>query len=93
MRHLGNIYEGLLEYQPQIAAQDLVIVSKNKTEAVAPKSSLNQEVAYPEGAVYLLTDKGERKATGSYYTPDYIVATSSKTRSRRSVRAKALMRF
>ena len=39
VRHLGNIYEGLLEYQPQIAAQDLVIVSKNKTEAVAPKSS------------------------------------------------------
>ena len=73
VRHLGNIYEGLLEYQPQIAAQDLVIVSKNKTEAVTPKSSPNQEVAYPEGAVYLLTDKGERKATGSYYTPDYIV--------------------
>jgi len=25
------------------------------------------------GAIYLATDKGERKATGSYYTPDYIV--------------------
>ena len=25
------------------------------------------------GQVYLVTDKGERKATGSYYTPDYIV--------------------
>ncbi len=73
VRHLGNIYEGLLEYQPQIAAQDLVIVSKKGGEAVAPKSSPNQEVAYPEGEVYLLTDKGERKATGSYYTPDYIV--------------------
>ena len=73
VRHLGNIYEGLLEYQPQIAAEDLVIVSKRGGETVAPKSSPNQEVAYPEGAVYLLTDKGERKATGSYYTPDYIV--------------------
>ena len=73
VRHLGDIYEGLLEYQPQIADQDLVIVSKKGSETVAPKSSLNQEVAYPEGAVYLLTDKGERKATGSYYTPDYIV--------------------
>ncbi len=73
VRHLGNIYEGLLEYQPQIAAQDLVIVSKKGGDVVAPKSSPNQEVAYPEGGVYLLTDKGERKATGSYYTPDGIV--------------------
>ena len=32
VRHLGNIYEGLLEYQPQIAAQDLVIVSKKGSE-------------------------------------------------------------
>ena len=73
VRHLGNIYEGLLEYQPQIATEDLVIVSKRGGETVAPKSSPDQEIAYPEGAVYLLTDKGERKATGSYYTPDYIV--------------------
>ena len=25
------------------------------------------------GQVYLETDRGERKATGSYYTPQYIV--------------------
>ena len=37
------------------------------------KSSPDQEIAYSEGEVYLLTDKGERKVTGSYYTPDYIV--------------------
>ncbi len=73
VRHLGDIYEGLLEYQPQIADQDLVIVSKKGSETVAPQSSPNQETAYTEGDVYLLTDKGERKATGSYYTPDYIV--------------------
>ena len=73
VRHLGNIYEGLLEYQPQIADQDLVIVSKKKSETVAPPSSSNQKVAYREGEVYLLTDKGERRATGSYYTPEYIV--------------------
>ena len=73
VRHLGNIYEGLLEYQPQIADQDLVIASKKRREVVTPKSSSNQKVAYREGEVYLLTDKGERKATGSYYTPDYIV--------------------
>ena len=73
VRHLGNIYEGLLEFQPQIADQDLVVVSKKRGETVTPKSSPNQEIAYPKGEIYLLTDKGERKATGSYYTPDYIV--------------------
>ena len=71
--HLGAIYEGLLEYQPKIADQDLVIVSNRGSEKVEPKSSPDQEVAYSEGDVYLLTDKSERKATGSYYTPDYIV--------------------
>ncbi len=73
VRHLGDIYEGLLEYQPQIADRDLVIVSTKGSETVAPQSSPNQQVAYSEGDAYLLTDKGERKATGSYYTPDYIV--------------------
>ena len=58
---------------PKLPTEDLVIVSKRGGETVAPKSSPNQEIAYSEGAVYLLTDKGERKATGSYYTPDYIV--------------------
>jgi len=42
IKHLGSIYEGLLEYK------------------LTP--DLN-----------LLTDKGERRATGSYYTPDYVV--------------------
>ena len=74
VRHLGDIYEGLLEYQPKIASEDLVIVSKKGNETVAPKKSApKHEIAYSEGEVYLLTDKGERKATGSYYTPDYIV--------------------
>ena len=73
VRHLGSIYEGLLEYQPQIANEDLVVVSKRGRETVAKKSFPNQEVAYQAGEVHLLTDKGERKATGSYYTPDYIV--------------------
>ena len=73
VRHLGNIYEGLLEYQPRIAAEDPVIISEKGSETGTPKSTPYQEVVYPEGAVYLLTDKGERKATGSYYTPDGLV--------------------
>ena len=48
-RHLGTIYEGLLEYH---------------LEAITPEE---------QWTVALLNDKGERKASGSYYTPDYIV--------------------
>ncbi len=79
-RHLGTIYEGLLEYH---------------LEALAPADSLTPVFDHPspklgegpgvraikgEGpgvraafTIDLLNDKGERKATGSYYTPDYIV--------------------
>jgi hypothetical protein len=49
-RHLGTIYEGLLEYH---------------LEAL-PEPEEDWTVA-------LLNDRGERKATGSYYTPDYVV--------------------
>jgi len=31
------------------------------------------DVVVQEGEVYLTTGSGERKATGSYYTPEYIV--------------------
>ena len=48
-RHLGTIYEGLLEYH---------------LEPTPPMDGWS---------VDLLNDKGERKATGSFYTPDYIV--------------------
>ncbi len=49
-RHLGTIYEGLLEYHLE---------------------------ALPESedgwTVILLNEKGERKLTGAYYTPDFVV--------------------
>jgi hypothetical protein len=49
VRHMGTIYEGLLEF---------------KLVPCAPAEGWT---------VDLVNDKGERKATGSYYTPDYIV--------------------
>ncbi|MBW1825338.1 MAG: hypothetical protein JRI87_12455, partial [Deltaproteobacteria bacterium] len=42
-------------------------------EAVKQKKKIKEEEIVRDGEVYLVTDKGERKATGSYYTPDYIV--------------------
>src|SRR5215203_4986134 len=49
-RHLGTIYEGLLEYHLQALPEP------------------------EEGwTVDLLNDRGERKESGSYYTPDFVV--------------------
>jgi hypothetical protein len=48
-RHLGTIYEGLLEYELETLPEPA------------------------EGWTVVLGDRGGRKATGSYYTPDYVV--------------------
>lgn len=53
-RHLGTIYEGLLEYHLEAADQEA-------------------EPGEAGWTVDLLNDRGERKATGSYYTPDFVV--------------------
>lgn len=76
IRELGSIYEGLLEHRPRYATQDMAVVKENKRERFIPMAELGNRAAletYCTGSVYLETDKGERKATGSYYTPDYIV--------------------
>ncbi|MEA3400178.1 MAG: hypothetical protein U9R79_02935, partial [Armatimonadota bacterium] len=81
VQHLGSIYEGLLELQPEIAEEPMIEqpssngpVVKRRSEVAEPR---NVEGAPPRrfdmGEVYLVTDRGERKATGSYYTPGYIV--------------------
>jgi len=73
-RHLGSIYEGLLEFKPQIAPHDLVIVKEKGSTKYAPADEHpGKKTAYQKGELYLVNDKGERKASGSYYTPEYIV--------------------
>src|SRR5207248_10570274 len=61
VRHLGAIYEGLLEYRLEAAGD------------IAEEASAVPGTDREDWTVRLLNDKGERKATGSYYTPDYIV--------------------
>jgi hypothetical protein len=88
VRHLGSIYEGLLEFHLRIAPDKMAICKGKKTEEILPyKEAIKQkkkimttgkgknvvERLLPKGAVYLENTKHERKATGSYYTPDYIV--------------------
>jgi hypothetical protein len=77
VRQLGSIYEGLLEYKVAVATEEMVTVRQKGVETWVPqaKKGRSKTVGTPRqpGDLYLTTDKGERKATGSYYTPDYIV--------------------
>ena len=73
-RHLGSIYEGLLEFKPRLAPCDLVTIKEKGSIKYAPASKYSgKEIAYKKKELYLANDKGERKASGSYYTPEYIV--------------------
>lgn len=69
VRHLGSIYEGLLEYQLNVAYEDLAV---NEDGEYVPAED-GKEVVVTADDIYLTTDSGERKATGSYYTPEYVV--------------------
>jgi len=83
VRHLGSIYEGLLELKPVVAIEDMIEqpgpsgkppVVKPRREVDKPKKVRGQKPReFAKGEVYLVTDRGERKATGSYFTPEYIV--------------------
>jgi len=68
VRHLGSVYEGLLEYQLNVADKPLAL---DDGEYVSVDEG--GDVVVQEGEVYLTTGSGERKATGSYYTPEYVV--------------------
>ncbi|MBA7596796.1 hypothetical protein ES703_03786 [subsurface metagenome] len=73
-RHLGSIYEGLLEFKPRLAPCDLVTIKEKGSIKYAPAGKHpSKKVAYGKGDLYLANDKGERKVSGSYYTPEYIV--------------------
>lgn len=73
-RHLGTIYEGLLAYTLQVASEPMVEL-RSSHRIVPQTQASGQDVVriYDTGEVYLITDAGQRKTTGSYYTPDYIV--------------------
>jgi len=88
VRQLGSIYEGLLEFKLRVAPTEMAVVKGKKTEEVVPYAEALQkklpilkdgrgkearDKILPKGTVYLENDRRERKATGSYYTPDYIV--------------------
>ena len=76
IRHLGSIYEGILEYKLRLAEEPMVAIKEKGKEIWLPKREAGSKKisdSVDAGRLYLVTDKGERKATGSYYTPEYIV--------------------
>jgi type I restriction-modification system DNA methylase subunit len=75
IRHLGSIYEGILEYKLHLAEVPMVAVKEKGKEVWSPASEAGKKFSdsVEAGDLYLVTDKGERKATGSFYTPEYIV--------------------
>ncbi|MBK8987347.1 MAG: N-6 DNA methylase [Chloroflexi bacterium] len=77
VRQLGSIYEGLLEYKVVVAEEEMVTISQKGGRNLGTAGAKGKAKTFADrrqpGDLYLTTDKGERKATGSYYTPDYIV--------------------
>ncbi len=76
VRHLGTLYEGLLEHKLFIAKEAMEVrVTKGNIQFI-PSSRGGKMITghyVPVGRVYFGSDPTERKATGSYYTPEYIV--------------------
>ena len=83
IQQLGSVYEGLLELRPRFAREAMQLVVSNRggkrTERLIPRTKpipvgfQSTTTQYEAGTIYLATDKGERRRTGSYYTPDHIV--------------------
>jgi|GEM_PF-4474365 len=78
-RQLGSIYESFLEYQLDVADKPMVYLKKGKYKQWVKLTSALQkklkgfEPIVKKNQLFFTPDNSERKTTGSYYTPDYIV--------------------
>jgi len=77
VRHLGTLYEGILEYKLFVAEEPMVARPTKSGFQFLPEREAGTlkktDRRLPIGGVYFAQNPGERKATGSYYTPEYIV--------------------
>lgn len=69
VREFGTIYEGLLESSLSVAQQDLTVTA----DGTWVPAEQDDHVEAPTGTVYFHSASGERKATGSYFTPKFVV--------------------
>ena len=74
VRHLGHIFENLMEYNPKQAQYDLMLLVKNG-KTIEVKTSKEVTYSIKKGDIYLASKEGitARKTTASYYTPEEIV--------------------
>jgi hypothetical protein len=82
VEQLGSVYEGLLAFEPRLAPEPMVLAeftsgSKRVTQVVERQrlpegAHVVEEV--PEGRFFLFEASGQRKGSGSYYTPRAIAA-------------------
>jgi hypothetical protein len=77
VRHLGDVYEGLLEFFVRVADQPMTEVKeKGKviwTAATSVAAGAKVVGERKPGEMYIENSNHERKVTGSYFTPPYIV--------------------
>lgn len=69
VREFGTIYEGLLESSLSFAATDLTLDAAGTYVPAAD----GDDLVVAAGTPYFHSASGERKATGSYYTPKVVV--------------------
>ena len=73
VREFGTIYEGLLESNLAVADTDLVLDDKDTWVPAKAGEPLDPERSAPKGSVYFHNTSGQRKGTGSYFTPSFVV--------------------
>lgn len=74
VRHLGSLYEALLEYSVRQAEDDLIVYKDGTLDATyAADLKAKPKPFVKKGELYLSSGGLARKGTGSYYTPDEIV--------------------
>jgi len=78
VRHLGSLYEGMIEYKLFVAEESILARRDKKgnihflTQREGGGLRRNDH-EIKSGEVYFAQSSGERRATGTYYTPEYIV--------------------
>ena len=75
VRHLGSIYESLLDFEVRQANRDIMLVEDGKgVREVASKAE--STYSHKKNDLYLASGAGivSRKSTASFYTPDEIVS-------------------
>jgi len=77
VRHLGSLYEGLLEHKLFVAPESMVIRKSGSKIRYIPESKAGKitrsDTILPKGKIYFSEDENERKLSGSYYTPEDVV--------------------